>query len=60
VTHIFDSTSEYLDSDTVFAVKDALIVDFAIQQAQNEDAKRLGIEPPYAAGAFDFVLTPAM
>ena len=59
VTHIFDSTSEYLDSDTVFAVKESLIVDFAVQQTQNEDAKRLGIEPPYAAGTFDFVLTPA-
>ena len=26
-THIFDGTDPYLDSDTVFAVKDSLILD---------------------------------
>jgi protocatechuate 3,4-dioxygenase beta subunit len=28
VTHVFDSRSEYLDSDAVFGVRDSLIVDF--------------------------------
>lgn len=59
VTHIFDSTSKYLDSDTVFAVKPALIVDFEEHQMPSETAKRLGITGPYASGEFDFVLSPA-
>ncbi|HZE06199.1 MAG TPA: dioxygenase [Solirubrobacteraceae bacterium] len=28
VTHVFDSASDYLDSDTVFGVRDSLVVDF--------------------------------
>jgi len=28
VTHVFDSRSEYLDSDAVFGVRDSLIIDF--------------------------------
>jgi catechol 1,2-dioxygenase len=59
VTHIFDSTSKYLDSDTVFAVKPSLVVDFEVKQAQDETAKRLGVPAPYASGTFDFVLVPA-
>lgn len=59
VTHIFDSTSKYLDSDTVFAVKPSLIVNFKEHQAPDETAKRLGITGPFASGEFDFVLSPA-
>jgi catechol 1,2-dioxygenase len=59
VTHIFDSTSDYLDSDTVFAVKPALVVDFEVKQTQDETAKKLGIQAPYATGEYNFVLTPA-
>lgn len=59
VTHIFDSTSKYLDSDTVFAVKDSLVVNFQEHQAQDETAKRLGVPTPYATGEYNFVLTPA-
>lgn len=59
VTHIFDSTSKYLDSDTVFAVKDSLVVNFQEHQAQDETAKRLGVSTPYATGEYNFVLTPA-
>jgi catechol 1,2-dioxygenase len=58
VTHIFDSTSKYLDSDTVFAVKPSLVVDFDVQQAQDETARRLDVPTPYATGTFDFVLVP--
>jgi hypothetical protein len=29
-THIFDRASNYLDSDTVFGVKDSLIEDFVL------------------------------
>jgi catechol 1,2-dioxygenase len=59
VTHIFDSTSEYLDSDTVFAVKDSLITEFAEQTTQDETAKKLGVAPPYATVHYDFVLKKA-
>jgi protocatechuate 3,4-dioxygenase beta subunit len=59
VTHIFDSASKYLDSDTVFAVKPSLIVDFEEHQTPDETAKGLGITGPYATGSFDFVLSPA-
>lgn len=58
VTHIFDSTSKYLDSDTVFAVKPSLIVDFDEHQTPDETATRLGMTGPYATGEFDFVLSP--
>jgi catechol 1,2-dioxygenase len=59
VTHIFDRASEYLDSDTVFAVKDSLITDFTERTTQDETAQRLGIEPPYAEVRYDFVLKRA-
>jgi catechol 1,2-dioxygenase len=59
VTHIFDSTSKYLDSDTVFAVKDSLITEFAEQTTQDETAKKLGVPTPYARVHYDFVLKKA-
>ena len=59
VTHIFDSTSDYLDSDTVFAVKPALIVNFDVHQTQDDTAKRLGVPAPFATGEYNFVLTPS-
>jgi len=48
-----------IDSDTVFAVKDSLITDFAEQTTQDETAKRLGVPTPYAAVHYDFVLKKA-
>ena len=59
VTHIFDKHGEYLDSDTVFAVKDSLKVDFAEQSAQETYGQQAGVQPPYALAQFDFVLNPA-
>src|SRR3954468_8398500 len=59
VTHIFDRDGEYLDSDTVFAVKDSLKVHFRPQSTQEEVGRRVGIMPPYATAEFDFVLNPA-
>lgn len=56
VTHIFDSKSKYLDSDTVFAVKDSLITEFAEQTTQDDTAKKLGVATPYAKVHYDFVL----
>jgi hydroxyquinol 1,2-dioxygenase len=58
-THIFDRTDEYLGSDAVFAVKDSLICDFARHESADDEARRLGIAPPYYTADFDFRLKPA-
>jgi hydroxyquinol 1,2-dioxygenase len=55
-THIFDAAGQYLDSDTVFAVKQSLICDFKLHEKHDEQAQRLGIEPPFCIAKFDFVL----
>lgn len=57
-THIFDSVDKYLESDTVFAVKDSLICEFKEHAAPDEAAKLVGIDGPYASVNFDFVLKP--
>ena len=59
VTHIFDRAGQYLDSDTVFAVKDSLITDFTEMTAQDDTAKALEVQPPYAVVHYDFVLKQA-
>jgi len=59
VTHIFDEGGEYLDSDTVFAVKDSLKTPFEERQTADADAVRAGVTPPYAAAHYDFVLSRA-
>jgi hydroxyquinol 1,2-dioxygenase len=58
-THIFDSIDPYLDSDTVFAVKDSLICTFVEHDTLDEDGERFGIEPPFCTAQFDFVLQPS-
>ena len=55
-THIFDSVDKYLESDTVFAVKESLICDFAEHAAPDATASKVGIAGPYASVEFDFVL----
>jgi hydroxyquinol 1,2-dioxygenase len=55
-THIFKRGDEYLGSDAVFAVKDSLICDFVRHDRADDDAARLGIEPPYYTVEFDFCL----
>lgn len=55
-THIFDSIDKYLQSDTVFAVKDSLICEFSEHASPDETAKALGIDGAYASLEFDFVL----
>jgi len=59
-THIFDRADEYLDSDAVFAVKDSLICDFVRHEAADDaEAARLGIAPPFYTARFDFRLKKA-
>ncbi|MEX2447068.1 MAG: intradiol ring-cleavage dioxygenase [Dehalococcoidia bacterium] len=57
VTHIFPDGDEYLDSDTVFAVKESLIVDFRTVDSA-EEASRLGMPCPFLRVDFDFRLVP--
>ena len=58
-THLFESSDKYLDSDTVFGVKDSLICDFKRHDTNDADAKALGVTAPYCTADFDFVLKPA-
>ena len=56
-THYFDRKSPYLDSDTVFGVKESLILDFE----DHDDLRRaaeLGVGNPFATATMDFVLVP--
>jgi hydroxyquinol 1,2-dioxygenase len=59
-THIFDRPDEYLKSDAVFVVKDSLICDFVRHDAADDaEASRLGIAPPFCTARFDFRLKRA-
>jgi hydroxyquinol 1,2-dioxygenase len=58
-THIFDDTDPYLDSDTVFAVKESLMCRFVRYDTKDETAARFAIEPPFDTVEFDFVLAPS-
>jgi hydroxyquinol 1,2-dioxygenase len=55
-THIFDSVDNYLDSDTVFGVKDSLITTFEKHETVDEDSKRFHIDPPFCTTYWEFVL----
>jgi catechol 1,2-dioxygenase len=55
-THIFDDTDPYLESDTVFAVKDSLTCTFVRHDVDDEEAARSGLAPPFCTARFDFVL----
>ena len=58
VTHLFVKGDPYLESDVVFGVKDALIVDFKRSESQAE-AQQLGLTAPFYRASYDFVLRPA-
>jgi len=57
-THIFDAGDPYLESDTVFAVKDSLMCTFVRHDVVEDEAARFGLEPPFCTAQFDFVLKP--
>ena len=54
-THIFDAASPYLDSDTVFAVKDSLIRDFELRSPDDPD-RPANISGPWCQVKNDVVL----
>jgi hydroxyquinol 1,2-dioxygenase len=56
-THIFDSTSEYLDSDTVFAVKPSLLRDF-VERSADDPERPAGIDGEWVSLENDIVLAP--
>jgi protocatechuate 3,4-dioxygenase beta subunit len=57
-THIFDATSKYLDSDTVFAVKPSLLRSFA-ERAADDPERPAGIpEGEWVSLENDIVLAP--
>jgi len=55
VTHFFDEESEYLDSDTVFAVKPSLLRSF-VERSPDDPERPPGIEGPWVSMESDVVL----
>jgi hydroxyquinol 1,2-dioxygenase len=57
-THIFDSASEYLDSDAVFAVKQSLLREFVPRSADDPERPD-GVAGEWVSVENDVVLSPA-
>ena len=57
-THIFDAESEYLDRDTVFAVKPSLLRRF-VERTADDPERPEGIDEPWVSLDLDIVLAPA-
>jgi hydroxyquinol 1,2-dioxygenase len=55
ITHIFVEGDEYLDSDAVFGVKESLILDFPMNENE-QDAQKWGVKSPFYEVAYDFKL----
>ncbi|HEV1999018.1 MAG TPA: hydroxyquinol 1,2-dioxygenase, partial [Xanthobacteraceae bacterium] len=55
VTHLFRRGDEYLDSDAVYGVKEALIVDFVEKPAGKAPTGEM-VNSPYYRLHYDFVL----
>lgn len=63
-THVFDASDRYLESDTVFGVKESLKCRFERHDAADSVsaqgvATQFGLTPPFYTAYFDFVLKPA-
>jgi len=56
-THIFDSASEYLDSDAVFAVKPSLVRSF-VERSADDPERPPGIAGPWTSLELELVLAP--
>jgi hydroxyquinol 1,2-dioxygenase len=56
-THIFVAGSQYIESDTVFAVKKSLITEFT-PVADPEQAAKYGSNGPFRKANFDIILQP--
>jgi protocatechuate 3,4-dioxygenase beta subunit len=58
ITEIFVEGDEYLESDTVFGVRDSLVTEF-VRVDSAEEASRYGFQPPFYKVEFNFVLGTA-
>ena len=58
VTHVFDGSSDYLDSDAVFAVKPSLVREF-VRREPGDTESPPGVDGPWWDVANDLVLAPA-
>jgi catechol 1,2-dioxygenase len=56
-THIFDATSDYLDSDAVFAVKRSLVRSFAERSADDPETPQ-GVDRDWVSLELELVLAP--
>jgi hydroxyquinol 1,2-dioxygenase len=56
-THVFDATSRYLDSDTVFAVKPSLLRTF-VERSTDDPERPPGVEGEWVSLESDIVLVP--
>jgi hydroxyquinol 1,2-dioxygenase len=56
-THVFDATSEYLDSDTVFAVKPSLLRTF-VERSADDPERPASVEGEWVSLENDIVLAP--
>jgi protocatechuate 3,4-dioxygenase beta subunit len=54
-THIFVAGSEYIESDTVFAVKKSLVVDFT---ENTDQSNPWGVQVPFRHADFDIIMQP--
>jgi hypothetical protein len=57
-THIFDETSEYLDSDAVFAVKSSLTRRF-VERSPDDPERPAGVDSAWCSLQCDLVLAPS-
>ena len=58
MTHLFDEESDYLDSDTVFAVKPSLLRKFVERSGRRSRSDRKGIVGDWVSLESDIVLVP--
>jgi hydroxyquinol 1,2-dioxygenase len=56
-THVFDATSQYLDSDAVFAVKPSLLRTF-VERSPDDPDRPAGVDGPWVSLENDIVLAP--
>ncbi len=56
-THMFVAGSDYIESDTVFAVKKSLVVDFA-KVTDPDAAAKWNVAVPFRHGHFEIVMQP--
>lgn len=55
ITHLFDRTDPYIETDAVFGVKESLIVDY-VEVSDPAELEKYGYERPFFRIDYDFVL----